>query len=151
MHPTFRSCYESKFVDAIVRMSHYSKTNKFCNLRIVKFLGVGLLNTAFGYSIYSIFVFVGLPYLIALFIATIVGVVFNYFSFGRFVFHGRAGLFVFGKFIAVYGVVYFSNAAVLGILTKNYQLDPYIGQAICIPPSVFLSWLLMNYWVYKRN
>ena len=121
------------------------------NGRMLKFLGVGLLNTLFGYSIYAVFVFIGLPYLIALFLATVAGVIFNYFSIGRIVFKARGGWLVFGKFIAAYLVVYVINAALLSILTVNFNLNPYLGQVMCILPNVVTGWLLMNYWVYKNG
>ena len=79
--------------------------------QIIKFLGVGVLNTVFGYAIYAMLIFVNVPYLIALLAATAVGVIFNYFSFGRMVFHGYGGWFVFGKFVIAYAVIYGANAA----------------------------------------
>ena len=119
--------------------------------RIVSFLAVGLLNTIFGYAIYAVLVFSNLPYLAALLIATLAGVTFNYFSFGRMVFQARGGWVVFGKFIIAYAAVYAINAILLSILTQGFYLSPYLGQVICIPPSVLLSWLLMNYWVYEKG
>ena len=119
--------------------------------QIIKFLGVGVLNTVFGYAIYAMLIFVNVPYLIALLAATVVGVIFNYFSFGRIVFHGYGGWFVFGKFVIAYAVIYGANAALLRALTIDFLLSPYVGQIICIPLSVLLSWLLMTYWVYKKD
>ena len=119
--------------------------------QIIKFLGVGVLNTVFGYAIYAMLIFVNVPYLIALLAATVVGVIFNYFSFGRIVFHGYGGWFVFGNFVIAYAVIYGANAALLRALTIDFLLSPYVGQIICIPLSVLLSWLLMTYWVYKKD
>lgn len=119
--------------------------------RVVKFLGVGVLNTLFGYGIYAALVFIDLPYLAALFVATVVGVIFNYFSFGRLVFKANGGWFVFGKFIAAYAAVYVINAALLSILTENEYLNAYLAQGVCIFPSVAISWFLMNHWVYKNG
>ena len=119
--------------------------------QIIKFLGVGVLNTVFGYAFYAMLIFVNVPYLIALLAATVVGVIFNYFSFGRIVFHGYGGWFVFGKFVIAYAVIYGANAALLRALTIDFLLSPYVGQIICIPLSVLLSWLLMTYWVYKKD
>lgn len=119
--------------------------------QIIKFLGVGVLNTVFGYAIYAMLIFGNVPYLIALLAATAVGVIFNYFSFGRMVFHGCGGWFVFGKFVIAYAVIYGANAALLRALTSDFLLSPYVGQVICIPLSVLLSWLLMTYWVYKKD
>lgn len=118
---------------------------------IARFLGVGLINTVVGYAIYGILVLVKMPYLAALLMATILGVIFNYFSIGRLVFMSKGGLIVFGKFLATYGVVYGINAAILEVLIKHFQFGPYIGQALCVPVSVIISWLLMNYWVYKNG
>ena len=119
--------------------------------RMFKFLGVGVLNTLFGYSIYAGLVFVEIPYLVALLIATFVGVIFNYFSIGRLVFKAAGGWFVFGKFIMAYTIVYLLNAALLAHLTESEYLNAYLAQAACIFPSVAVSWLLMNHWVYKNG
>ena len=116
---------------------------------IARFLGVGLINTVVGYAIYGILILLNVPYLAALLIATIMGVIFNYFSIGRLVFKAQGGLIVFGKFIVAYSLVYFINATALEVLIKHFKFDPYIGQALCVPLSVLISWLLMNYWVYK--
>lgn len=118
---------------------------------MTRFIGVGLLNTVVGYAIYGILILLKAPYLAALLMATIAGVIFNYFSIGRLVFKSRGGLIVFGKFIAAYGAVYGINATALDVLIKHFQFNPYIGQALCVPLSVIISWLLMNYWVYKNN
>ena len=118
---------------------------------IARFIGVGLINTIVGYAIYGILILLKVPYLVALLMATIMGVIFNYFSIGRLVFKARGGLIVFGKFIAAYGVVYGINATALDVLIKHFQFNPYMGQALCVPLSVLISWLLMNYWVYKKD
>lgn len=117
----------------------------------VRFLGVGLLNTIVGYGIFSILIFVDLPYLAALLIATLVGVTFNYFSIGRLVFRSSGGLIIYVKFIAAYAVVYFVNSVGLEVSVKFFKIVPYLGQALCVLPSVLLSWLLMNHWVYKND
>jgi len=118
---------------------------------IAKFLVVGLLNTVVGYGFYGILVLLQVPYLAALFMSTIMGVVFNYFSTGKLVFKSSGGRIIFAKFIAAYSMVYCINAVMLDVLVKHYQFDPYIGQALCVPLSVVMSWLLMNHWVYKKD
>lgn len=132
-------------------MSQKFFSSELFESRIIKFLGVGVLNTVFGYTIYAALVFVNIPYLIALLAATVAGVIFNYFSFGRMVFHGHGGWFVFGKFVVAYVLIYGVNAAFLRVLTRDFHLNPYVGQVICTPLSVLLSWLLMTYWVYKKD
>ena len=123
----------------------------FLDPKLIKFLVAGVLNTVFGYSVYAGLLYIEAPYLIALFIATVAGVIFNYFSFGRMVFHGKNSWLAFGKFIIAYSIIYGVNAVLLQTLTKKFLLSPYLGQMICIPLSVVLSWVLMNYWVYKKD
>ena len=118
---------------------------------MARFISVGLLNTVVGYAIYGGLILLKVPYLAALLVATIMGVIFNYFSIGRLVFKSRGGPMVFGKFIAAYSIVYGVNATALDVLIKQAHFNPYIGQALCVPLSVVISWLLMNYWVYKKD
>lgn len=115
------------------------------------FLCVGLLNTAFGYIFYAALIFFDVPYPMALLMATATGAIFNFFSFGRLVFKSDGGLIVFVKFISTYGLLYFVNVFMLAILTEGYGFNLYAGQMIYIPASTLLSWLVMNYWVYKRS
>jgi putative flippase GtrA len=132
-------------------MSQRFDLGRFADPKIIKFLSAGVLNTVFGYSVYAVLLFIKFPYLLALFVATVAGIIFNYFSFGRLVFHGHGGWFVFGKFVIAYALIYGVNAALLRVFTIDFLLSPYLGQVICIPISVLLSWLLMNYWVYKND
>lgn len=135
----------------LLEMNSLNAMGNLRNQRIVKFLGVGMLNTLFGYGIYAGLVFINLPYLIALFMATLAGIIFNYFSFGRMVFKARGGWLMFWKFILAYAVVYVINAILLSILTQVFNLNPYLGQVVCILPNVVISWLLMSNWVYKND
>ncbi|WP_300442340.1 GtrA family protein [Zoogloea sp.] len=118
--------------------------------RVIRFLSTGVLNTAFGYLVYVAAVYFGAGYSRALLIATVMGVVFNYFSFNRLVFRGESGLFVFAKFVLAYCFVYAVNVFFLGWLIRESGLNPYYAQGLCVPPSVLLSWVLMNFLVFKK-
>ena len=124
---------------------------KWCDPKVLRFVLTGGLNTLFGYAVFSALLWFSLQYLLALMLATIAGVIFNYFSFGRLVFRSEIRWRVFAKFTAAYVVIYAVNGALLAMLTKYCQLSPYLGQIICIPVSVALSWVLMNHWVYKKD
>lgn len=119
--------------------------------KIIKFLSTGFLNTVFGYFVYAVLIFFGLSYVVALLIATVAGVIFNYFSFGRMVFYSQGGWIVFVKFLISYVVIYIANVTLLSLLVGGHIVDPYLGQFLCIPVGVALSWLLMNNWVYKSD
>lgn len=132
-------------------MSDRFRLGRYAEPKIIKFLSAGVLNTVFGYAVYAALLFIKTPYLIALLVATVIGVIFNYFSFGRIAFQGHGGWRVFAKFVIAYGLIYSANAFLLKVFTVDFLLNPYLGQIICIPISVLLSWLLMNYWVYKND
>lgn len=117
----------------------------------VKFLTTGLLNTIVGYSIYAFFIALSVPYITALILASIMGILFNYFSFGRLVFKSNGGFIIFVKFVVTYSFIFFVNAMGLKILIETFNVDAYVGQALCVPISVFLSSVLMNHWVYKND
>lgn len=131
-------------------MKHTILASAGPNTRVLRFLVVGLINTLVGYSIYAALLFVRTPYLLALILSTIAGVIFNYFSTGRLVFRSQAGWAGFFKFVAAYGVVYLANATVLTALIRLAGVNAYIAQIVCLPASVLLSWSLMNRWVFKN-
>lgn len=131
-------------------MNWQHQKNYFLNHKMIKFIGVGLMNTLVGYAIYALLVFTKIPYFAALFIATAAGVTFNYFSIGKLVFESGGGLIIYGKFIAAYVIIYFINVMGLELAIKFFRIGPYFGQALCVPPSVVLSWCLMNNWVFKK-
>ncbi|KQV47549.1 MULTISPECIES: GtrA family protein [unclassified Duganella] len=119
--------------------------------RLLRFIGAGMLNTAFGYAVYAALLLLTLPYLAALFISTVAGVIFNYFSFGRMVFDGHMNRVVFARFVLAYALIYAVNAGLLHLFAVAWGLGPYLGQLWCIPFGVLLGWLLMNHWVYKKG
>ena len=125
------------------------KANCLFSHRVAKFLGVGVLNTFVGYGIYAAFILTGLSFQIALFLATVGGVIFNYFSFGKMVFKTQHGWYDFGKFVFAYVVVYTANVMMLGLLINRGHLNAYLAQGMCLVPNVALSWFLMNFWVYR--
>ena len=131
-------------------MNRQLEKKEYLNSKITKFIGVGLMNTIVGYAIYALLVFAKIPYFAALLMATVAGVTFNYFSIGKLVFKSGGGLVIYYKFIAAYVIIYLINVIGLILAIKFFKSSPYFGQALCVPPSAVLSWLLMNYWVFKK-
>jgi putative flippase GtrA len=132
-------------------MMSRSSLSRMLKHKVGKFLFAGVINTVFGYAIYATLIYIGLSYLLALLISTILGVIFNFFSFGRIAFQRTCDWLVFSKFIIAYALIYVFNCGLLIFLTQVFLLGPYISQILCIPIGVILSWFLMNYWVYKEE
>jgi len=122
---------------------------KIANLFI--YLKIGLLNTCFGYLTYAIFLLLGFSYGKSLFLATALGILFNYITFGRFVFNCVVDIKSLLKFITLYLLIYLVNFYLLLILSNTTNLGPYIAQLISIPFVTFLNWLGFNFWVYEKR
>lgn len=115
---------------------------------LARFLATGILNTAFGYGVYAGLVACGLPYLAALVLATVAGVIFNFFSFGHLAFRARLGGERFARFVAAYCAILALNAALLWVVRHVAGLDPYTAQLVCLPPTVIATYLILQNWVY---
>lgn len=120
----------------------------FVTATLVRFLATGLINAAFGYGLYAIFVLLGMPYLPALALATVLGVCFNFVTFGRLAFRATLSPATFARFLAGYGLSLAFNMALLWLLRERAGLDPYTAQVICLPPTVAVTYLILNRWVY---
>ena len=116
---------------------------------IVSFILVGILNTIFGYLLYSLFIYLGLGYILAVFLATIFGMMFNYRTIGKFVFNAKNKNSAI-KFILVYVVVFLVNISVIKIF-KDYGFDNYIAGLIAIFPASVVSFILNKIYVFKEE
>jgi putative flippase GtrA len=115
--------------------------------RFLRFLLVGGLNTVFGYGLFALFTWMGMPYPVAIALATVLGVLFNYQTTGRLVFdgpgHGRLW-----RFIGVYVLVYLANVAAVAALLRT-GMNVYVANAAAMLPLVAASYLLQRSFVFR--
>jgi len=116
-----------------------------------RFVLIGILNAMFGYSVYALLIFIGLSFAVALIISTVSGVIFNYFTFGQLFFNISSNLVNFMKFIITYLFVYLLNVLFLHFMINIYGVNSYLSQFLFLIPAAVVSWMLMNYWVFKRS
>ena len=113
----------------------------------VKFIFVGVLNTAFGYMAYALLLFLGLHYTLAVVLSTIAGVLFNFKTTGTIVFKNNNNKLIF-KFVAVYaitttlGIIILRMAELAGI---NLYLAGLVSTGLC----AIIAFLLNKNWVFK--
>jgi len=120
---------------------------KLLQKQFVAFLFIGALNTLFGYSLFVFLIYVGLHYTLAVFIGTVLGVLFNFKTTGKLVFHSQDNRLLW-KFFGVYGVMYFFNIIglyFLDILIKNI----YISGAVLILPMALVGFVLNKRLVFR--
>ncbi|MBA2710860.1 MAG: GtrA family protein [Tatlockia sp.] len=117
--------------------------------QIFIFILVGILNTIFGYCCYAAFIFIGISYPLALLYSTILGVLFNFKTTGKFVFKNSNNLLIF-KFISVYVCTYFFNMALISGLS-HFSFNLYISGLIAVIPSAILGFILNKTLVFKTK
>lgn len=117
--------------------------------RFLSFLMVGALNTAFGYGCFSLLVFTGIHRSLALFLTTVLGIMFNFKTTGRLVFRSDDNSRII-RFIAVYGVVYLINLAVLEVLVR-IGISVYLAGALLLLPSAAITFLLQRSFVFSHD
>jgi putative flippase GtrA len=124
-------------------------TGKFRDRQFLRFLAVGGLNTLFGYGVFSLLVLAGMAPGLSLLIATVLGVLFNYFTTGRIVFAAR-GWNRLPRFALVYGLTFLANLWSLKSLIAA-GLSPLLAQAILLPVVVIATFALNKFLVFGRT
>jgi len=110
--------------------------------RLIRFYQAAAVNAAFGFGLYSLFVWLGANMYVAQIMAHCLGVAFNYFTYSRHVFNDMAGSPK--SFVMAYGVNYLVGLAALAGLSSVIH-SPYVaGFGALIVAS------LVNYIVLKR-
>lgn len=119
------------------------------NPQLLRFLLVGGLNTAVGYGLFAAFTWGGLPYPLAIGLATVLGVAFNFQSTGRLVF-GGAPLSRLARFVAVYVVVYLLNVGAVTLLLRA-GLGVYLANAVVVLPLALVAFALQRRLVFRTS
>lgn len=111
--------------------------------RFLRFLLVGAVNTGFGYAIYAVLVLAGMRPGIALPIAFVIGVIWNFSLHARIVFRTR-GLARVPHYVAVYLGLYAVNALLLQ-RALDAGLPPLVAQFFIAGGIAILSFLLIGW------
>jgi putative flippase GtrA len=115
----------------------------------INYLIVGLGNTLFGYLLLVVFLYIGLHYTFAVFLATVLGVIFNYYTYGRYVFSQESWGLLY-KFVIVYFILYLLNIGVMGALI-NFHINVYTAGFIALLPVAVLGFILNRRYVYAKD
>ena len=114
-----------------------------------RFLVSGAINTAFGYFVFSFFIFIGCGDFTAPLFAEICGIIFNFNTIGGMVFGNRSKK-LFWRFALVYGIIYVFQVSGLKIFAACGVENRYISGFILIFPGAFLSYNLNKRLVFKK-
>lgn len=115
-----------------------SKTNEIKS-QVIRFICVGMLNTMVGYGLYAFFIFIHIRYFLALFLATCLGIIFNFITIGKIVFK-RKNLKKFLKFSFMYIILYFLGLIFISLLNKlniNLYFSGFVSMILLSGLSFF--------------
>lgn len=118
-------------------------------MRFARFLAVGGLNTAFGFAAYAALLALGFHYALAVALATVLGVLFNFRTYGALVF-GGAGAHRLPRFVLVYLLLYVVNVTGIGLLSGTGVSDLVAG-LLMLPPVAVLGYLLNSRFVFGSD
>lgn len=113
--------------------------------RIIRFLIAGSINTMCNYMLFVALIAAGLHYSLAVLLCTIFSILFNFKTFGKFVFNNSDNRLIF-RFITVYALLYCINVLTLGNL--KHFMNIYFASALLILPLASLSFLLNSRFVF---
>ncbi len=116
---------------------------------MTSFLAIGAVNTIFYYGIYSILIYISLDYKAAVFVATIIGVIFSFKTFGKFVFNNKDASLIY-KFLFVYFILYVCNITAIYLIDlelKNLYISGFVATLCC----AVLSFVLNRWYVFKEK
>ncbi|WGR93372.1 GtrA family protein [Bradyrhizobium sp. ISRA443] len=118
-------------------------------VNFVKFVLVGIGNTAFGYLLFALLYLLLGSHQLDITLAAACGVVFNFHSTGRLVFRNRK-LSALLPFMAGYTAVWLVNILLLNELTA-LAISPPAAQLLALPLLVLLSYAINRYLVFGRR
>jgi putative flippase GtrA len=122
---------------------------KYITAEFIRFVLVAMLNTLFGYGVYTLLVYCGMHFSLATLISTILGVLFNFKTYGILVFKNSSNKLIF-RFVLVYCVVYLCNIGGIALL-KTLGMSSYLAGAVLLVPVGLLGFILNKIFVYSKK
>jgi len=118
----------------------------------IKYALIGAMNTVVSYLTYSVLLIIGLKYSVALAFSYLIGIMHSYAWNRYWNFRSRSP---FGaetiRFILAYVISFFINLLLLKALIEQALIQPFIAQAVAIAITAPTTFLLMRYWVFKKD
>jgi putative flippase GtrA len=127
-------------------LSELMRTKLKNRQQLFLFFIVGGVNTLFGYTLYALLYYLHFGYTLALSLATIGGVLFNFRTTGVIVFKNHNNRLLL-RFIGVYSLTYLLNLGGLKIFSM-YNANMYLAGAIMVIPIALVAFMLQKKFVF---
>jgi len=135
----------------------YAMKSKIANIErlkkfklFFKFIIVGLINTMVFYLLYSIFVFIFNNYIIAIIFANVIGILFSFKTFGKYVFNNEDKKLLF-KFLIVYCWNVVLSILLIKLSTIFISENLYFSGILPIIIVAINSFFLNKYYIFCRK
>ena len=117
--------------------------------QVFRFFVVGIINTIFGFLVYSSFIYVSNSYFLSSAAAMVAGVAFNYRTIKSYVFNS-------GHKASIWAFVgcYFSVLVVTVLLLEalgSLGADPYLSGFLVSLPMAVVSYFLQKRFVFRKE
>ncbi len=121
----------------------------FAQHQSLRFVVVGIVNTVFGYGMYALFLFVGLPVAFASLFSLLIGIAFSFATQGAMVF-GNSSDGAFIRFVAIWLVIYGAYLATV-FIAQHFGLNSYLGGIVATPVVALMSYYLQRQFVFRNT
>lgn len=115
---------------------------------LLRFYQAAAVNTAFGYGLFALLVWLGVNLFAAQAIAHVLGVAFNYVTYSRHVFRDARGSKA--RFVAAYAVNYLVNLALLAGFAGVVR-SPYVAGLLATVAASLMNYLALRHLVFVRR
>ena len=113
--------------------------------RLWRYYQAGIINTAFGYGLYALFVSLGLNMYLAQIVAHLLGMAFNYVTYSRHAFHDSD--VSKSRFVASYAVNYLLGLGALWAIS-HLIASPYLAGFIAVGIVSLINYFVLKNWVF---
>ena len=121
----------------------------FIRHQFLRFVFVGIGNTAFSYGVYAALLLVDLDYRVASLLALVLGIAFSFTTQGTVVFRNATRI-TFVKFVFAWMLIYIFNVSVIALLMHG-SASAYLAGAIATVPVTLISYLVLKFAVFGRE
>jgi putative flippase GtrA len=113
--------------------------------RLWRYYQAGIVNTAFGYGLYALFVAIGLNMYLAQAVGHVLGMVFNYFTYSRHAFHDAEASKL--RFVLSYAANYLLGLASLWAAAQAIA-SPYLAGLVAVLFVSLVNYFVLRHWVF---
>ena len=123
-----------------------ARSSRVRMIELWRYYQAGVVNTAFGFGVYALLVWLGMNMFVAQLVSHCLGVAFNYVSYSRHVFRGAPAAKL--RFIASYGLNYLMG---LGALAAAAQVvaSPYLAGFVAVAVVSIVNYFVLRQFVFR--